>query len=239
MAERLAAAFWPGPLTLVLSRRPCCPLSLLVSAGLDTVAVRVPAHRVAQQLLSAAGRPIAAPSANRSGHVSPTTAQHVAEDLADKVDLVLDGGSTTAGIESTVIGFTRGKPVLLRPGTLTREEVEAIVGSVASPSGKVIASPGQLTSHYAPRASLRLNATNVEAGEALLAFGRNIPEGGTRVLNLSASSDAKEAAANLFAMLRKLDSIGVKRIAVMPVPERGLGEAINDRLQRAAAPREI
>ena len=231
LAIRLAAKFWPGGLTLVVPRRADTNLSELVSAGLDTVALRMPAHLVARALLREFGGPIAAPSANLSGAVSPTTAAHVAEGLGDKVDLILDGGPTLLGLESTVIGFDGGRPVLLRPGAIAREEIEAVAGPLAAPDDK-IRSPGQLASHYAPRARLRLNADGVEAGEVLLGFGA---VAGAR-LNLSARGDVKEAAANLFAMLRELDKSATK-IAVSPIPGSGLGEAINDRLARAAAPR--
>ena len=236
LARRLADAFWPGALTLVLPRRADCPLSLLVSAGLDTVALRVPSHPVAMQLVAAAGKPVAAPSANASGNVSPTSAVHVAEELGEKVDFILDGGATRFGIESTVIGFEGDKPVLLRPGALTREAIETIAGPLSAPSNAAVQSPGQLASHYAPRARLRLNAHDARPDEVLLAFGANIPAGAKRVLNLSPSGDLNEAAANLFAMLRKLDSES-GAIAVMPIPNNGLGEAVNDRLMRAAAPR--
>lgn len=229
-AQRLASAFWPGALTLVAPRRPDSPLSLLVSAGLDTVAIRVPAHPVARALLMAAGRPIAAPSANVSGCISATTAAHVAEGLGEKVDMILDAGAAPMGLESTVIGFDGDKPVLLRPGAIAREEIEAVVGPLAA-ADDTIRSPGQLQSHYAPRASLRLNAQAAEAGEVLLGFG-NVEA----ALNLSPRGDLKEAAANLFAMLRTLDARS-GRIAVSPIPVTGLGEAINDRLERAAAPR--
>lgn len=237
LAERLAEAFWPGPLTLVLPRKESCSLSLLVSAGLKTAAVRVPSNAVAQELVAAADRPIAAPSANRSGHVSATTAQHVARDLNGRVDLILDGGTTATGIESTVIGFASGLPVLLRPGAIGKEQIEELAGPLQKASASTISSPGQLASHYAPHASLRLNATAVESDENLLAFGPPL-SGGQTMFNLSADSDLKEAAANLFAMLRALDRVGTDRIAVMPIPEDGLGEAINDRLRRAAAPRD-
>jgi L-threonylcarbamoyladenylate synthase len=231
-ARRLADNFWPGALTLVLPRRADTPLSDLVSAGLDTVALRVPAHPVAASLLRQAGLPIAAPSANPSGGVSATTAAHVAEGLDDKIDFVLDGGPTPLGLESTVIGFdAAGVPVLLRPGAIAREDIEALIGPLAK-ADATIRSPGQLESHYAPRAALRLDARDREAGEALLGFGSS-PDA---TLNLSPSGDLREAAANLFAMLRELDKTA-ERIAVMPVPEIGLGEAINDRLRRAAAPR--
>ena len=235
-AARLAERFWPGPLTLVLPRKADCSLSLLVSAGLDTVALRVPAHRVAQQLLMESGLSIAGPSANRSGHVSPTTAAHVAEDLGARVTLVLDGGATPRGIESTVVGFDDGRATLLRPGAIAREEIESVAGPLAARPSDRIASPGQLASHYAPRSALRLNVSDLQQGEALLAFGPEVPDAAV-VRNLSPSADLTEAAANLFAMLRELDANCTGRIAAMPIPERGLGEAINDRLRRAAAPR--
>lgn len=237
LAYALAEKFWPGALTLALPRKSDCPLSLLVSAGLDTIALRVPSHPIAQHMLVESGIPIAAPSANRSGHVSPTTAQHVADDLGNRVELILDGGPTPGGIESTVIGFEHGKPVLLRVGATAREDIERVAGPLGTPTEDEISSPGQLASHYAPRASLRLNARNVESEEALLAFGSDVPYGAAMVLNLSPSGDLKEAAANLFAMLRELDANGARGIAVMAIPEHGLGEAINDRLRRAAAPR--
>ena len=232
-ARELAEAFWPGALTLVLPRKTDCPLSLLVSAGLDTVALRVPSHPVARAFIAAAGKPIAAPSANISGHVSPTTAAHVAEELGDEVDVILDGGATMIGIESTVVGFEGDMPVLLRPGGVARDAIERITGSLATSSDTKIQSPGQLESHYAPRAKLRLNARDAETGEALLAFGPNISKA---ALNLSPPGNLNEAAANLFAMLRALDKTA-DAIAVMPIPNEGLGEAINDRLARAAAPR--
>ncbi len=230
-ARRLAQMFWPGALTLVLPRRAQTRLSHLVSAGLDTVALRVPSHPVAQQLLLRSGRPIAAPSANVSGKVSATTAAHVAESLGGKIDFILDGGAAALGLESTVIGFENDLPVLLRPGAIARDEIEALVGPLAAADG-TIRSPGQLESHYAPRAGLRLNADAVRPGETLLGFGA--VTGASR--NLSPRGDLKEAAANLFAMLRELDN-SAAFIAVSPIPMSGLGEAINDRLQRAAAPR--
>ncbi|MGN6515765.1 MAG: L-threonylcarbamoyladenylate synthase [Rhizomicrobium sp.] len=235
LARTLAKTFWPGPLTLVLPRKDR-KLSLLVSAGLDTVAVRSPSGAVAQKLLKAAGRPVAAPSANVSGRVSPTLASHVAQEFGETIDLILDDGAATLGLESTVIGFDSGKPVLLRLGALTREEVERVAGPLAQ-AGEKVSSPGQLINHYAPRARLRLNAKDVNPGEALLAFGPHVPEGVRMIGNLSPSGDMKEAAANLFAMLRELDASGADVIAVMPIPQQGLGEAINDRLRRAAAPR--
>lgn len=230
-ARRLAARFWPGALTLVLPRATET-LSELVSAGLPTVALRVPAHPIAQRLLQETGLPIAAPSANPSGKVSATLASHVAEALQEKVDFILDGGPAMLGLESTVIGFDGDQPILLRPGAIAREEIEAVIGPLAK-AGPAIQSPGQLESHYAPTAALRLNALSAEQDETLLGFG----PGTDATLNLSPTGDLKEAAANLFAMLRKLDS-HAKRIAVMPIPETGLGEAINDRLRRAAANRD-
>jgi L-threonylcarbamoyladenylate synthase len=236
LARELAAKFWPGALTLVLPRKPDARLSLLVSAGMDTVAIRVPSHPLARKLIAAAGRSIAAPSANASGQVSPTTAQHVAQSLGENVDLILDGGATAHGIESTVIGFENGTPVMLRPGAVAREDIERITGPLSVSGSEALSSPGRLPSHYAPRTQLRLNANDVRDGEALLAFGPGKPRA-ANMLNLSPSGDLKEAAANLFAMLRKLDATGATRIAVMPIPDHGLGEAINDRLARAAAPR--
>jgi len=232
-ARELAEAFWPGALTLVLPRQADCPLSLLVSAGLDTVALRVPSHPIARALIAAAGIPVAAPSANVSGHVSPTTAAHVAEEFGDRVDFILDGGPTTIGIESTVIGFEGDKPVLLRPGGVARDAIERVIGPLATPSDTKIQSPGQLESHYAPRAKLRLDAHDAQPGEMLLGFG---PQVSGAALNLSPTGDLNEAAANLFAMLRALDKTS-DAIAVMAIPNEGLGEAINDRLMRAAAPR--
>lgn len=237
LAQRLAEAFWPGPLTLVLPRRKVCRLTLLVSAGLETVALRAPANTIAQSLIAAAGVPLAAPSANPSGKISATSAAHVAAGLGDKIDLILDGGQTRIGIESTVIGFDSDNPVLLRLGATPREKIEEITGPLAAP-GTAIASPGQLVSHYAPKARLRLNARGAAPFEALLAFGPDIPPTENLMFNLSPSGDLIEAASNLFAMLHALDAAGAAAIAVLPVPETGLGEAINDRLRRAAAPRE-
>lgn len=233
-ARRLAAAFWPGPLTMVLPRRRESAASLLASAGLDSIAVRVPGHPVAQALLRAAGRPIAAPSANRSGEVSPTTARHVAQSLGANVSLILDGGPCRVGIESTVIDLTGPQAALLRPGGIAREEIEALLGPLltAAENPDAPKSPGQLLSHYAPHLPVRLNAAEPAPGEALLAFG---PAQGT--LNLSPGGDLAEAAANLFAMLRRLDRPDFTGIAVMPIPNHGLGLGINDRLKRAAAPR--
>jgi L-threonylcarbamoyladenylate synthase len=235
LARKLALSFWPGGLTLVLPRKADAKLSLLASAGLDTIALRVPANAIAQKLLSATGGPIAAPSANRSGQVSPTTAAHVADGLAERVDFILDGGPAKLGIESTIIGFENGKPVLLRPGAIPRESIEAVAGPLAKRAGDAITAPGQLESHYAPRTCVRLNARDVKPNEALLAFGDDVPKGARAMLNLSARGDLTEAAANLFAMLRELDAAGADCIAVMSIPEYSLGEAINDRLMRAAA----
>jgi L-threonylcarbamoyladenylate synthase len=235
-ATALAERFWPGPLTLVLPRRPNSRhrISELVTAGLGTLAVRVPAHPVAQRLLAAAGVPVAAPSANPSGRVSPTRALHVEEDLGDKADMILDGGPTQAGLESTIIAFAPA-PTLLRPGGLPREAIEAVLGCRLQDFRELgVRSPGQLASHYAPRAPLRLNASKAEEGEVLLGFGPGAPGA---ALNLSPAADLSEAAANLFAYLRALDAEGPDKIAVMPIPATGLGEAINDRLRRASAPR--
>lgn len=242
VARRLAEAFWPGPLTIVLQRRADAGISDLVTAGLESIAVRVPAQPVAQALLAAAERPLAAPSANRSGRVSPTTARHVAEDLGDKVTMVLDGGPTRHGLESTVVAVeTDGAVRLLRPGAVTRGDIAAVLDAPLADGpvgeGAHPISPGQLASHYAPNAALRLDAHDVRLGEALLAFGPDAPETDGPSFNLSPSGDLAEAAAALFAALRELDRTGAATIAVMPIPEHGLGEAINDRLRRAAAPR--
>jgi L-threonylcarbamoyladenylate synthase len=230
-ARKVAVKFWPGPLTLVLPRRADSGLSLLVGAGLDTVAIRVPAHALAQALLSATGRPIAAPSANPSGAVSPTTAAHVAEGLGERIAVILDGGPCRVGVESTVVDLSEGSPVLLRPGGLAIETIERLVGPLAPAGGGAPRSPGMLARHYAPQRPLRLCAYTAQPGEALLAFG---PGADDADLNLSRAGDVREAAANLFAMLRVLDRPEFSAIAVMPVPERGLGRAINDRLRRAA-----
>ncbi len=236
-AARLAAAFWPGPLTLVLPKRANCAVTELATAGLDTIAMRVPSHPVAQALLRAANLPITAPSANRSGHVSPTTAAHVEADLGDRVAMILDGGPAPLGLESTVVDATGAEPVVLRLGAVAREELTRVLGrpiDLASGDPVKPASPGMLARHYAPRARLRLDAHDVRVGEALLAFGAPVPQHGGPMINLSASGDLIEAAANLFAALRALDASGAGAIAVMPIPEHGLGEAINDRLRRAA-----
>ena len=248
-ARVLAAAFWPGALTMVLPRRPACPVALLAGAGLDTLAVRVPAHAGAQALLRAVGRPVAGPSANRSGQVSPTTALHVMHELGGRIAAVLDSGPCRVGVESTVLDVSGARPVLLRPGGVTREAIEAVVGEIAVgapigpsspgfPSRGALKSPGLLASHYAPGLKVRLGAVTVAADEGLLAFGVPLAGAGV-VFQLSAAGDLTEAAANLFAGLRWLDAngTGMSRIAVMPVPMEGLGLAINDRLSRAAAPR--
>lgn len=235
VAKTLADAFWPGPLTLVLPRRPDTPISLLVSAGLDTLAVRVPAHPVTQAILADFGGPIAAPSANRSGHVSPTRVEDAAAELGDTVAAIVDGGPCREGLESTIVAVRGDYVALLRPGTITPDMIERAAGLPVRLEGasERLTAPGQLESHYAPRAEVRLNAREPKPGEAFLAFGPTAPPG----LNLSPAGDLKEAAAHLFAYLRQLDASGVSHIAVMPIPEEGLGLAINDRLRRAAAPR--
>jgi L-threonylcarbamoyladenylate synthase len=239
-ARQLALSFWPGPLTLVLQRRSASGLSDLVTAGLGTVAVRVPSHPAARALLQAAEVPVAAPSANRSGRVSPTTAAHVVADLGHDVDCILDGGPCDHGVESTVVAL--GEDIsILRPGSVTAEQIEALVGGRVRGqtlrNSEAPSSPGQLASHYAPRASVRLNATSLVPGEALLAFGPNALSTAGPLFNLSVDGHLDEAAANLFAGLRALDKIGIKCIAVMPIPHFGVGVAINDRLDRAAAVR--
>jgi len=234
-ALRLAAHFWPGPLTMVLPRKSNSALSLLLSAGSDTVAMRSPAHPVARALLAEVKVPVAAPSANRSGRISPTEAAHVHEELAGRVAMILDGGACDVGIESTVLDLSIDFPAILRPGSISKEQIEQIIGALGE-GGSALKSPGMLASHYAPIIPLRMNATSVIPSEALLAFG--VPLFGTSVtLNLSESGDLQEAAANLFRMMRILDSSNATSIAVMPIPNIGLGVAINDRLSRAASPR--
>lgn len=243
-ARRLAKQFWPGPLTIVLPRRTDCPVSWLASAGLDCLAIRVPDHRVALALLRATRRPVVAPSANRSGRVSPTCAAHVARDLGRRVHSILDGGASRVGVESTVIDLTAARAVLLRPGGAETRAIEtALGGRLCRPPRRKTArtsaphAPGQLASHYAPRAAVRLCVRRPRPGEAYLGFGK-LPAGITGpTRNLSATHDLAEAAANLFAMLRDLDRRGVTSIAVAPIPRHGLGQAMNDRLARAAAPR--
>jgi len=241
MAERLAefsplarrlAAFWPGPLTLVLPRKADAGLSDIATAGLDTVGIRIPAHPLARELIRAAGRPLAGPSANPSGRLSPTTAAQVIKGFGGRVP-VLDGGPATAGVESTILAVTGDEVTQLRAGALPRAEAEAAIGRpiAVAREGGAIAAPGMMSSHYAPNARLRIHVEQPEPGEAYLAFG---DRPGT--LNLSPAGDLREAARNLFAMLHQLDG-EADRIAVAPIPDSGLGEAINDRLKRAAAPR--
>jgi len=249
-ARTLAQHFWPGPLTMILPRKADCALSDLTSAGLPTTAIRVPNSRIARQLIQEAGVPIAAPSANKSGSISPTSPAHVADSLGDNVDMILAGGNCAIGLESTVIDLSGGEPVILRPGGITAEDIERACGLQVpyhnhTETGEAPKSPGQLLKHYAPDTAVRLNAVDMEAGEALLAFGSvkfmGIREGGhvntlpdSQIRNLSESGDLHEAAANLFRMLRELDRPEHKAIAVMNIPETGLGIAINDRLRRAA-----
>ncbi|KRR26763.1 translation factor Sua5 [Bradyrhizobium lablabi] len=246
-AMALAETFWPGPLTLVLPKTEGCTVADLATAGLDTIAVRIPAHPVARDILRAFGGPVVAPSANLSGHVSPTTAAHVQSDLAGRIALIVDDGAVEVGVESTIVGCF-DEPMLLRPGGLPRAEIERVLGralrqppaDAESDSGQPLA-PGMLASHYAPRARVRLNAIALEPGEALLAFGLGAISGidaASAVMNLSRRGDLDEAAANLFGHLRALDAKGVRTIAVMSIPNEGLGEAINDRLRRAAVGRE-
>ena len=234
--DKLTRKFWPGPLTLVMKRRPDTTVAELLSGGLDTIAVRAPDHPLARDLLLAVKRPLAAPSANPSGRLSPTTAAHVQESLGSKVDLILDGGACRIGLESTVLDITGDVATILRPGSLTATEISAVIGPVAVSTHDPDrpAAPGQLASHYAPGLPVRLGATTAHTGEALLGFGDTA---GT-VMNLSAAGDPVEAAANLFAMLRALDDPRrFEAIAVAPIPDAGIGAAINDRLRRAAAPR--
>ena len=248
LARLLAARFWPGPLTLVLPRRVTCRVALLAGAGLDTLAVRVPAHSDAHALLLLVDGPVAAPSANRSGQVSPTTAGHVLDGLSGRIAAVLDSGACLVGLESTVLDLSAGRPFLLRPGGLAQEAIEAVIGPVgrgitpgAAEATRTLRSPGLLVSHYAPRLPVRLDAMAANADEVLLAFGP-VPAGTGPSFQLSEVSDLTEAAARLFSGLRELDSrglaLGMRGIAVMPVPDTGLGQAINDRLKRSAARRE-
>ncbi|MEO1119083.1 MAG: L-threonylcarbamoyladenylate synthase [Pseudomonadota bacterium] len=235
-ALALAEAFWPGPLTLVVPTAETGRSSDLARAGLATIGLRVPRHPIAQALLHAHGGPVSAPSANPSGKLSPTAAEDVRAALGDSVSVVLDGGASEAGIESTIIGVIPDEPVrLLRPGAISRDDIVALVGPLMTPRPDKITAPGQLTSHYAPRAAVRLNAKEARAGEVLLGFGPGAP---SAAANLSERGDTVEAAANLYRQLRELDAQGADGIAVMPVPETGLGEAINDRLNRAAAARD-
>lgn len=230
--DRLVEAFWPGPLTLVVPAAANGSVCELARAGLRTIALRFPAHRLARELLEAIGCPLAAPSANPSGRLSPTRAIDVAEELGERVEVVLDGGQCDAGIESTIVAvLPDSDPALLRPGAIAREAIEQVVGRLAeSPEG--VMAPGQLTSHYAPNARVRLDAATAGPGEVLLGFGGTAPDA---TLDLSPRADLREAAANLYQMLRTLDATGAACIAVSPIPSEGLGEAINDRLRRAAA----
>ncbi len=240
-ATLLAEHFWPGPLTLVVPKVESCEISLLASAGLGSIGIRIPAHPIGQKLLQVFGKPVAAPSANLSGRLSPSTAEHVRDQLAGKISTIVDGGETQVGLESTIVSCLTDPPALLRPGGLSREDIEAVLGgplqSNTDDEGRPL-SPGQLQHHYAPGANVRLETDKVGPGEALLAFGPAVPENTGPMLNLSPSGDVVEAAANLFAYLHELDR-QADRIAVMPIPAHGLGEAINDRLRRAAAPRSL
>ncbi len=234
LARRLAERFWPGPLTLVLPRKPTCTVHELATAGLPSIALRQPQHIATLGIISRVGRPLAAPSANPSEQLSPTTAAHVAAGLGARIDLIIDGGACPAGLESTIVAPGESGAVMLRAGALARSEIELLTGPLRSPDhASGVVAPGMLRRHYAPRARLRLGATSVESGEAFLAFGTP-PQGVSPSLNLSIRGDLAEAAANLFAMLRVLDS-SHSAIAVAPIPEVGLGEAINDRLRRGAA----
>lgn len=241
-AAALADRFWPGPLTLVVPAGADCPVSLLARAGLDSVAIRAPDHPVAQGILRAAGVPVAAPSANRSGRVSPTTADHVTGDLDGRVDMIVDGGPCAVGVESTIVSCLDGDVRILRPGGVSRQAIEAALGRAvlagpAHPAPDAPLAPGMLESHYAPNARVRLDATSLAPGEAALDFAGQLADAAVR-LDLSPAGDLTEAAANLFAHLRRLDATGASAIAVAPIPVTGLGEAINDRLRRAAAPRQ-
>ena len=235
-AETLAQAFWPGPLTLVLPRRSSSPLSLLASAGLDSLAIRVPNHPIALSLLRGFGKLLAAPSANPSGKMSPTQASHVEADFPSL--FTFEGGDTSVGLESTIVDLTGSSPLLLRPGGIPQEEIESLIGSLGTAPEGPIKAPGMMKSHYAPTLPLRLNAQGPLEGEAYLAFGCTSYEG-KHVLNLSQKKDLAEAAGNLFKMVRLLDRPEYQQIAVAPIPFTGLGVALNDRLQRAAAPREL
>ena len=237
LAQKLSRKFWPGPLTMVLKRHQESPLSLLVSAGLDTIALRVPSHPIAHALLEIAGVPLAAPSANKSGTVSSTAGMHVASQFRDGVDIIIDAGSCEVGIESTIIELSGNSAVILRHGAITTEEIEAVIGPVADNKADEIKAPGMMKSHYAPSIPLRMNVSPEDRakGEAYLTFGPDAPR--RAALTLSKTGDLREAAANLFTMIRALDQPGIRGIAVMPIPDTGLGRAINDRLMRASAPR--
>ena len=246
IASSLANAFWPGPLTLILQRKTQCPVALLATAGLDKIGIRVPAHKGAQMLLYAFGKPLAAPSANPSGQISPSTANHVIHGLGEDVGFLLDGGPCESGLESTIIDCTGQNARLLRPGGITREAIATALSKAGHDPTITIApplddwtkpiAPGQLKSHYAPRATLRVAAKTWQRGEEMIGFGE-INGAGKLGLNLSPSSNLVEAAANLFSMLHAADATSTEKIAIAPIPDTGLGEAINDRLRRAAAPR--
>lgn len=243
-AERLARSFWPGPLTLVVPLAASASVCDLARAGLDSVGLRAPSHPVARDLLERCGFPVVAPSANLSGRISPTTAEHVAADLDGRIDAILDGGATNVGVESTIVACLGGAAVLLRPGGVARQAIEAVLGHAlqasAATEGSAPLSPGLLASHYAPRAAVRLEVGDIRPGEAVLLFGAALPrglDGASAILNLSPAGDVAEAAANLFGLLRRLDASGPRAIAVATIPDSGLGEAINDRLRRAAARR--
>ncbi len=237
LAQKLSQKFWPGPLTMVLKRLDASPLSLLVSAGLDTIAIRVPNHPIAQALLENVGVPLAAPSANKSGTVSSTAGMHVASQFRSGIDIIIDGGSCEIGIESTIIDLSGDGAIILRHGAITTEEIEAEIGPIKDNKDGDIKAPGMMKSHYAPSIPLRMNVAPEDRlkGEAYLTFGPDAPR--RAALTLSKTGDLREAAANLFTMIRALDQPGIRGIAVMPIPGTGLGRAINDRLMRASAPR--
>ncbi len=241
LSRKLAELFWPGPLTLVVPLKADAGIHPLATAGLDTIALRMP-RGFGNRLIAALGKPLSAPSANSSGRISSTSAEAVAADLGKRIKLVVDGGATPVGVESTIVRVKDGKPKLLRPGGIAAEEIEAAIGMKLERGAKGIQAPGMMASHYAPNAAMRLNAVSVRQGEALLAFGPLRAKGAERAamaLNLSPTGDLREAATNLFSFMRELDQSGAGIIAVEPVPTRGLGEAINARLARAAAPRDM
>ncbi|HBJ93321.1 MAG TPA: translation factor Sua5, partial [Hyphomonadaceae bacterium] len=231
-AQQLAEVFWPGPFTMVLPKSASNTICDLARAGLETQALRFPAHPVAQEVIAAFGKPIAAPSANISGYVSPTSAQHVRDEFGANLPLVLDGGSARIGLESTVVAVLNDEVTLLRPGSVSKDDIEAVVGKIGTSlhDDNAPKSPGMLSRHYSPEARLRLNITSPEADEAYIGFG---PVAATTTLSLSETGDLTEAASNLYAMIRELD-LTYDAIAVAPIPEVGIGAAINDRLRRAA-----
>lgn len=236
-AEVLAKTFWPGPITLILNRKTTSQISLLASAGLETIAVRIPRHHIAQTLIEKSGFPIAAPSANESGLLSPTNAQHVMKSLHNRVTYILDGQATEIGLESTVIDLSREVPAILRPGYITKEQIEktikhSVIEKLDAVSDAKIISPGMITKHYSPNTPLRINATKFIKNEKVIGFGPKAPP---KSMNLSYSSNLDEAASNLFKFLHELDHTNTRSIAVMPIPEAGLGIAINDRLRRASS----